>query len=130
MSVRLPMDGNLRLVEVQAVVRALSRAVAMSPALTCQLIVAATELVGSLCGSPAHGTRLLLRLDRRGASVGMEVVLECEGKALRRGTLLADARRLWDECQVVFGAGGTSRLVVRKWDSSRPADVTLAAACP
>jgi len=124
----LPMDGALCLGDVQAVVRALSRAAAMSPALTSQLIAGVTALAGSLCHGSSQEGRLLLRLMRDGASVGMEVVLECEGEALRYRTLLADAKRLWDECQVVAGAGGASRLVARKWEPSTTVGMSSAAA--
>jgi hypothetical protein len=90
--VALPIDGASSLAPVRAVVRALGRAAALSPAFTARLVVEAVELAGRLSEGPARRGRLLLRLLRDEASIGMEMILERHGGA---------------------------RLAVRKWESSK-----------
>jgi len=97
----LPLDGVLCIANVQAVVRALGRAVGMSPSDTFQFIVSASELTGSVFEKSPREGRVLLRFLRKKKSVGMEIALEWqnelgqEAHAAKRWETSTQAGGLW-----------------------------------
>ncbi|MCX5787122.1 MAG: hypothetical protein NTX64_01240, partial [Elusimicrobia bacterium] len=100
--------------------RALSQAVGMSSFGTCQFILGASELIGSLFHGSPRGGRILLRLLRNRKSVGIEMVLECDGDGSGPETPFDAVLPLLDEYEVVPTDGGGRRVVARKWECSKP----------
>ena len=115
----LPIDGALCVANMQVVARALSQAVGMSSSGTCQFILGASELIGSLFHGSPRGGRILLRLLRNRKSVGIEMVLECEGDGAGPETTFDAVLPLLDEYEVVPTDGGGRRVVARKWECSK-----------